>query len=276
LNLVKKIAARYTAYADFDDLIQEGYFGLMVAADMYEADQGTCFASYACIWLKQSMKRYIDNCGSCIRVPTHRNGNIIKLTKIINNYLMEFGQEPTDKELCCLLGVTQDILDKLKVDKLRLDIRSLDDTLPSEDGSLTLGDTIADDRDDIGNVVEIEYNERLSLVLWDEVAKIGELESDVLRERYIHNQTMQEAADRLGITTQDVRTAEARAFRNLRKNGRIRQYRDDIISSRAYSGSGLNAFLHTNTSSTERVAIDIIDHGIDKYMAECYVKSEGY
>lgn len=280
-GLILKIARRYSKYEEINDLIQESYFGVKVAADLYDQDGGASFSTYVVIWIRQVIRRYIDNCGSVIRCPVHRHGAAINLDKVINRYMMEFNQEPTDKELCHLLGIDQYKLDQLKADKMRLKIRSLDEILPSEeDASLTLGDTIADDHNAMDDLIEVDYNDWLKLILWDEVAKIGPLEHDVLKQRFVYNQTMQEAADKLGIEYMDVKTAEARAFRNLRKNVKLRQFRDSVIS-HAYIGTGLRNYLYSGTSATERTAIKLYEfnkadineierqiEGIDKLLSE--------
>lgn len=265
INLVMKIANRYTAYADFDDLTQEGFFGFKVACDMFDVDQKASFLNYASIWLKQAMMRYIENNGSSVRFPVNKQQSVFKLKKIINQYMMQFGEEPSDKELCCLLGVDQVTLEKLKLDEVKLKVRSLDVPISSDDDSFSLGDTIADDRDDIGDVIQIEYNERLSLILWDEVNKLSPREGQVIIKRFKEEKTLEQIGSDMGITPEGVRCIQATAMRKLRQSKIIKQYREDIIS-HAYIGTGLTSFRNTGTSSTEKTAILLYQRGLDKYI----------
>ena len=260
IGLIKKIASKYAAYVDFDDLVQEGFFGLKIAADMYDADQGIVFSSYATIWLKQSMRRYIENCGSSVRFPVNAQHNIYKLGKIITWYKMEFNREPSDMELCAILGVSKEVLKKLKLDQIKFKIRSLDEPLSGEeDTSYTLGDTIKDSTDQMDDIIEIEYNEKLAMVLWDEVnAILSPQEENIIIKRFKDNMTLDQVGSKMGITAEGVRQHQAHAMRKLRQSKIIKQYREDIIS-HAYTGTGLRNYLYSGTSATERAAIRLYD-----------------
>ncbi len=265
INLVKKIASIYAAYADFDDLTQEGFFGFKIACDMYDADKESSFTNYAVIWLKQVMRRYIDNNGSSVRFPVNKHQAVFKLNKIINQYYIQFGREPSDKELCYLLDVSPKTLKQLKLDNAKIKIRSLDALISSDDDSYTLGDTIADDRDDMGDVIEIEYNERLSLVLWDEVSKLSPREEEVILKRFKEEKTLDQVGTDLGITAEGVRIIQRKAMQKLRRSKIIKQYREDVLS-HAYIGTGLTSFRNTGTSSTEKTALMLYQRGLDKYI----------
>lgn len=267
IKLVKKIASRYSRYETFDDLVQEGYFGIKCAADMYDENQGATFATYAFTWLKQTMLRYIANSGSVIRQSTNKHYSVLKLSRVITDFVMEIGREPSDRELCSLLGINQVQLSQIRKDKVLLRVRSLDEPLVEEDGFFTLGDTVADDRDDLNDIITIQDNERLRLILWDEInVSLSETEEEVIKKRFQECKTLKEVGIDMGITTESVRVIEAHAMRKLRKDKVIMQYRDDYIS-HAYCGTGLQSFLNTGTSSTERTAIDLIyEKGLDDYI----------
>ena len=256
LSLMKKIANRYSEFESIEDLSQEGFFGLRVAAELYDRNMETAFITYAYTWIRQAMKRYIDNCGSCVRLPSNRRDMVFKYSKIVNNFIMEFGRKPSDLELVKLLGISQEQLERLKTDRINIKLRSLDEPLTNNEGEpFSLGDTIADKHDYIGNVIEVDYTDRLKLVLWDEVAKLGMMEQDILREIYVKRKTLQEAADNLGITINDARTAEARAMRNLRRNMVLRPYRNDVLEANAFHKMGISSFLRNHTSVTEQAAL---------------------
>lgn len=66
-GLIRLIASKFytgkTASIDYDDLCQEGAIGVMVAARKYRFDMEnrTKFSSYAALWIKQKIMRFIDN-----------------------------------------------------------------------------------------------------------------------------------------------------------------------------------------------------------------------
>lgn len=55
------MAARYRGMAEFEDLMQEGYFGLCRAVESFEEERGTAFFTYALYWVRQAMQRLAAN-----------------------------------------------------------------------------------------------------------------------------------------------------------------------------------------------------------------------
>lgn len=99
IGYIKKIANRYKAYEDFDDLIQEAYFGLHEAVQRYENTGETLFMSYASFWIRQAMTRYIENNGRVVRIPSHTYQRVIKYKRIVSAYKSQLDRKPTDKVL---------------------------------------------------------------------------------------------------------------------------------------------------------------------------------
>ncbi|WP_416810387.1 sigma factor, partial [Dorea formicigenerans] len=58
---------KYTGYAEFDDLVQEGYLGLYEAVNHYDTARGIPFINYASYWITHRIRRYIER-NSTIRV----------------------------------------------------------------------------------------------------------------------------------------------------------------------------------------------------------------
>ena len=73
-GLVISIAKRYQNKGlDFDDLVQEGYIGLLKAKTKFSNDHNVKFSTYATYWIKQAIIRAIENTGSLVRIPSHKN-----------------------------------------------------------------------------------------------------------------------------------------------------------------------------------------------------------
>ncbi len=79
LGLVAKIASEYSGRGiNLEDLIGEGNIGLIRAVELFEPKFGTRFSTYACYWIKQSIRRFMLNATSMIRIPSHVVGLVNK------------------------------------------------------------------------------------------------------------------------------------------------------------------------------------------------------
>ena len=91
------------------------------------------FISYASFWIKQAMRRYIDNCCSVVRIPVGAKEEILQYKKIVNEYRKWYGKEPTDLEMRTFLGVNREKLEIIKKNALTVNLRSLDEGIGGED-----------------------------------------------------------------------------------------------------------------------------------------------
>ena len=53
------------------DLIQEGIFGLIRAAEKFDWRRGFKFSTYATYWIRQAIQRGMENKERTIRIPTN-------------------------------------------------------------------------------------------------------------------------------------------------------------------------------------------------------------
>lgn len=55
----------------FDDLFQQGVFGLMEGIKQFQPERGFAFSTYAVFWVRQRIQRYIQDTKSTIRIPVY-------------------------------------------------------------------------------------------------------------------------------------------------------------------------------------------------------------
>ena len=73
LRLVRWAASRRFAWSKmaFEDMVQEGNIGLLIAAERFDYRRGFKFATYALWWIRQSISRAINNQADPLRLPNH-------------------------------------------------------------------------------------------------------------------------------------------------------------------------------------------------------------
>ena len=142
LPLIKKFIKPYTAYECEADLLQESYFGLLEAVKRYETDRNVQFMTFAQYWIKQSVQRYLKNCGSTVRIPTHTRTKMSRIRKATSQLRQEQGKEPTAADIAALLGVSVEEVQEIQ--GYMQSVISLDTPI-AEDNSLTLADTLQAD-----------------------------------------------------------------------------------------------------------------------------------
>lgn len=123
-----------------------------------------------------------------------------------------------------------------------LDIR-LDET---DEGSSTKGETIEDPaatqafqtaEDDL-------YTEELHNALEEALSQLAAKQADVVRRHYFEGKAISEIAREDGTTRNAAQNREQAAFAALRRNPKLQRWRDEIISTRAWSGTGFGAWNH--------------------------------
>lgn len=147
LRLSMKIAAHYMGRGlDYDDLVQEGNMGLMVAAERFDPEKGFHFSTYATWWIRSYIARAIQNFTNIIRMPVHAIEALNKVLKITCELGLELQREPTLEEVAARAELDVDKVKKI-LHQLKVPVVSLDElaySASSKDSDVTIGDHIMD------------------------------------------------------------------------------------------------------------------------------------
>lgn len=253
-GFIGKMAMRYQGYAEMDDLKQEGYLGLCEAVHHYK-DGSVPFINYAAFWIKQAMRRHIDNCSSTVRIPVYARQWVSKYNKVIREYQKHCGEFPPDPALRYLLGVDQEKLEDIKKYAKTGQIRSLSEVIGGEEDDFTLEDTIASDQDMEEDIIRELDRENMKRELWIAVDQLpGEL-PEVVRKRYQERITLNDLGKRMGRNISAVSMLENKALRKLRLPGRSRKFRayyEEYLSASSCRHVGVESFQRTWMSEVER------------------------
>lgn len=213
----------------FDDLVQEGYFAVDYAAKHYDPERGsfTTVLGYALMNQVRSA-----TCGEHYRIIETSEGKRVQASA---NPLNE----------CSSLDV-------------RLDAE--------DEGSSTKGETIEDQaatqafqtaEDDL-------YTEELHNALETAMTQhLTEREAHVLRRRYYDGQSLQAIGEELGVQRERIRQIEWKACRKLSGLSSIQRWHDDVITTRAWRGTGWNTW--NRYGSVQERTVEYWDEQVKKY-----------
>lgn len=260
-GMIGKIACKYKGYEDLEDLKQQGFLGLYDAVEGYNPDQGTSFITYATFWIQQSIQRYIDDCCGVVRIPVHAKEKISQYKKVANQFQKWYGREATDKEMSLLLQISLKQLEQLKKDIQMGQIQSLDSFVLQEDDGITIADLVSAADDVEETVIDRVQKEQLKEVLWEIVDDLGEDQASVIRARYQEKRTLKDIAEKNKCAIEWVRQIEKKAMKRLRipsRTNKLKPFYDGVIFDQALKGNGVARFNATWTSSTERVALEML------------------
>lgn len=218
LRLVVNIARGYSGKGlPLQDLIEEGNLGLLRAVEGFDPNMNTRFSTYASYWIKQSIKRALVNSSKTIRIPAYMVELLSKWRRAQAKLMDEMKRTPTPEDIAKELGIPRK---KLRIVKKAITLYNATPHADPEEGGLTLGDIVADER------VRGPEDELINTDNLTQVAKLLDemepREAAILRMRFgldnAEPQTLKEIGEALGLTRERVRQIESEALRRLHRS----------------------------------------------------------
>ncbi len=208
-------------FMDEEDLVQEGYIGLLRAAKRFDPDRGIRFSTYARWWVRAQMTRAIDHTGRPVRLP----GCAVEQTRNLRKAMKRF-------ESGGIAYNVQDLAEEVGIDKERAELLlSQGNTIsleqPVDDGPRPrplerfLSDDDAPQPD--GEAIQGQELARMHKAF---AAVLSDRQRFVLTRRYGLDdgefRTLSEVGKEMGLSRERVRQIEREALIRLRDHSGIR------------------------------------------------------
>lgn len=219
-RLVVSIAKQYANKGvPLQDLIQEGNLGLIHAVEKFDYSLNFKFSTYASWWIRQAVKKAVDNQSRGIRIPSNILYLLGKIARAKNSLVQILGREPTAEEIYLKLNKEVPLE---KIDAALLLSRgtvSLESNV-GNDSESELGDFIEDKNDD--SPKDFVSQNDIKELLKNALGNLTEKEADILKLRYGLNDGVERTLAEIGkvynISRERVRQIISRALFKLKKN----------------------------------------------------------
>lgn len=247
--LIRKVCIKYAGAEPVEDLLQVAFISLYDSTRLYNSESGK-YITYAILWVKQAVFRYLASCGQMIKVPPIQTHNIYKYKKFVQDYFMEHGRKPTDEETCSALKMERNLLDIIKTYSMQME--SLDAEIPSETGGIFVGDSIASDYDlETDCIDRIATEQQIEQILSAMKETLTEKQALILQLRYMENKTYREIAEEYQISANGARLTEQAAIRKLQRKFKV--FHQEEFTQDYYRSSSGRYRRKNNTSSVELI-----------------------
>jgi len=226
LRFVVSVAKQYQNQGlTLPDLINEGNFGLVKAAQRFDETRGFKFISYAVWWIRQSILQALAEQSRVVRLPLNKIGSINKINKTFSYLEQAHERPPSAEEIAEELGLSvSEVKQSLKNAGKHISM----DAPFAEGEDSNLYDVISASETPMpdSELVKESIREEIVRVL----ETLSEREADVVKLYYGIGQSSTMTLDEIGntfdLTRERVRQIREKAIRKLRKSAK-----SDLIQS---------------------------------------------
>jgi len=216
---------------NFLDLIQEGNIGLVQAVKKFDPYRGVKFSYYAAYWIRAYILKFIMDNWRLVKIGTTQAQRKLFFSLNKERKLLEAqGFKPDVKLLAQRLDVKEseviEMSQRLGAADLSLESPMRDDSEDERKNFLADAGASVEER-----VAESELRERIDALLDKFRTTCNPKELAILDDRLLSDEpaTLQEIADRFGISRERVRQIEANLLKKLR-----RYFEEEMPDIRAY------------------------------------------
>jgi RNA polymerase sigma-B factor len=208
MALVRRLARRFDHRGEeLDDLLQVALYGLLLAVERFDPDQGFRFTTFAVPTIVGELKRHFRDHRWNVRVPRSVQENYLRVRNAVDRLFQELGRAPTPADIAASVG---------------LSVRDVRRALEAGNSFKALA--LEHEEDDVDSWVgrrlaqpcrELQSSEHRQQVT-ELLSCLSEREQRVVRLRFGHDLSQREIGERIGMSQMHVSRVLRRSFDTMR------------------------------------------------------------
>ncbi|MHB9036124.1 MAG: sigma-70 family RNA polymerase sigma factor [Armatimonadota bacterium] len=211
-NLVESIGRRFMGACEpLEDLVQEGYVGLITSVDKYDGDKGVKFSTYATHFIVGQIKHYLRDKGKIIKEPAWLQELNQKMTRVIEALNQQHNRQPNESEIAEVMQMPESTIREMLTTREVFKVSSLDGD--KDEGSGPKDEEKISDQ----KVVAFQLPLEDKIVLEAALDRLKDIEQHVIADHFYKGLNQTEIAKKLGISCNYVSHILRNGTKKLRK-----------------------------------------------------------
>lgn len=216
--LVQKQARQFlTPAVPLEDLVQEGFLGLMHGIDQYDPTRGVKLITYATHHIDGHLRHFLRDRTQIIKEPAWLQEMAQKVRREAETLTQEMGREPTDAEVASSLGLNESEVARIRATRGLFNPQSLDELHESGTSRVQVAESNA-------QAARTELPIEDKVVLEHALTRLKEIEQKVLYSFYYEDRSQTDIAKALGVSNNYVSHILKNSARKLQQ-----MFRSDAV-----------------------------------------------
>lgn len=172
--------AKFISAGDIEDIIQEGFEGLLKAAYKYDPAKGNKFSTMAIPWIYQAINRNCTKVAHVVRIPESRVQQYSKFVKLVEAYEKEMPYEKAKSKACDHLNLHKTAYHKI----VNAIIQPVSLDTPIDDSENRRVADLLDMSPGVEDTINLMSKDKLHLELYHILNELNGIEKDVMSIKY--------------------------------------------------------------------------------------------
>lgn len=193
--LVESVARKFLGTGEpLDDLVQEGYLGLLSALEYYDPTKGVRFSTYATHFIGGAIRHFLRDRSRIIREPAWLQEVATRVERTVESLSNRLEREPTSAEVAEELAVPVETVEEILVTRSVFQVVSFEDSFHESAGGEILERLL------VGQGATTATQVENRVVVQECLRHLKPFEQQVIYEHYFRNLNQTEIATKLGVS----------------------------------------------------------------------------